>query len=309
MNQELIANILNQLKDANICEDIIYSVERIFNSSDIITHIDKYNKYDVFPKINVHTPSTNTTHNLPIHPQDINFLKKINKRQYLELVEQKEPQKVAIKLWNFEDKALFIKDLLQKYLNSIGHKGDTISFTKVEEGYELIIYDLFVNNSKERVDFIVNFKNSIDKNLHKYINLNDSFNETEYDYWLSINSLINDDNDIWPDFKLVNKLNNNGKFYGFYININNTTNININTQNNINFQDDFINYIMENKPEWYIAGEYIDIKTFHEEYRKFDPSANKRSFARKFKGKLWNKNKKGSFYTDGLTRYLLLDLW
>lgn len=313
MNQELIINILNQLKEVGICDK---TINKLINSLDIENHIDKYEKYNTFPKINIHTPSTNTTYNLPIHPQDINFLKQINKRQYMELVERKESQKVAIKLLKLEDEALLIKDSLQEYLKSIGHGGNTISFTEVEKGYELIVYDLFVNNSKERVDFIINFKNFIDKKLHKYINLDDSFNETEYDYWLSINSLFDENNNIWPDFKLVNKFNDNGKFYNVYINninngniinnIGNTGNINTNISiEKISSKEEFINHILENKPKWYKPNEFITIDTLYDKYLMFDKTAKKGYFATQFKNVLWKSKK----VMSRKTYYKLIDLW
>lgn len=317
MNMELINQASELLRQAGICDK---TINDIITSLDIKNHIDKYNKYDTLPKIKIHTPDSKTIYDLPTHPQDVNFFKPLNKRKYLELVEQKEPQKVAIKLLEIEDKALFIKDLLQKYLKSIGHNDNTVSFTKVHEGYELIVYDLFVNNSKERVDFISNFKNFMDKDLHKYINLDDSFNESEYDYWLSINSLFEENSNIWPDFKLVNKLNNNGIFYNIYVNsniINNTgDNVNINTnipshitvQNNINPKELFINHIIENKPEWYRPGEYISIDTFYDKYLLFDITAKKRTFAKQFENILWDNKKSASSEYDKKTKYRLMNI-
>ena len=315
MNQELITNILNQLRNVKVCDNAINDVAQILNSIDIKNHISEYGKYDIFPKINIHIPSTNMSYKLPTHPQDANFFKNLNKRKYLELVEQKESQKVAIKIWNFADKALLIKDSLQKYLKSIGHNNNSISFTEVDDGYELIVYDLFVNNSKERVDFITNFKNFLDDDLHKYINLNDSFNKSEYDYWLSINSLFDEDNDIYPDCKLVNKLNNNGTFYNVYnINIigntiNNTNNININTNSEKNnSKEKFINHIVENNPEWYKPGEYISIDIFYNNYLIFDNNANKRSFAKQFENILWDIKLPSNSQYDKKTKYRMMYL-
>lgn len=74
------------------------------------------------------------------------------------------------------------------------------------------------------------------------------------------------------------------------------------------FVQEFVDMIRETRPNWYIAGERIEVDDFHNHYKEAGGWFQKTAFASPFEDKLWtDKIEKKS--SGKPTSYLLLDLW
>ena len=310
MDSDYVLNLIIKLKNDGIDDLTIKMVEDAFKLADIHKYKNGYSKVNhSLTKVKFYLPESNTYHDLPINPTSIDMFKNFEPRKYMELVDQTMPQKVAIKIMNFEDKALLIKNSLQEYLLSMNYN-NKISFTKVDDGYELIVQDLYVKNSKERVDFINKFKKTISNQLGEYISIYNTFNETEQHYWTSVNELTKEDCYEFTDNQLVSKTSKNVIYYisgnNNIVNVDCTNpTINTNSLPQSNPKDEFIIHIIENQPEWYIPNQYISIDVLYDKYISFDNSAKKRSFAKQFENILWDDKKQ----INRKMGYRLINLW
>lgn len=258
---------------------------------------------------------------IEINPNEhvlLNTVDKFKTNGLVELVNKNHNQKLIMEV---ENDITLLKESLGFFLNSKKLKSRIID-ADVEDNYEIILPDLIVTSSNERLAFVNEFKEFLNKlNMEDLSsNVKNEMNDIEeypgHEQWKSVSNMytngeieeakkhlvthnLNDGGTIIYITNYYNSIVNNGSING--------NNVNITNNNYEKTEKGFVDHIKQNKPEWFVPNKWMSISTFYEEYLRFGLKDRKNHFARKFEKILWSEKRVNS--KNRKTEYKCVNLW